>query len=587
MKRKLVAILAADIEGYTAHMQRDEGGTLERMQEVRRIAAVHIGRHGGRIANTAGDSLLVEFASAVDAAECATALQLDLARWNARGSHTPMRLRIGLNIGEVFERDGDLFGDAVNVAARLQGIAEAGGVYLSSLAAGQLAGRCKLDLEPVGRVELKNVDEPVEVLRVHLPEVGAESPLEADTVLPPQASPTAITAPVPQVPSIAVLPFAPIGNDPVLSYMAEGLAEEIVTALSRMQWLRVIAHAASKGMGGGIGPREAARTLGVRYVLDGSVRAAGGRMRVTARLMEGDTGAQIWAERYDGVVEDVFDVQDDISRRIVSAIEPEMLDEERLRAARTGSLDAWGLVVQALALCFRIERQDNLEAQRLARRAVALDPGYARAHGVLGWAVLWEGFARWAPDEELSYAAAEMHAREGVRLDPTEPWARVSLAHALSCQAKHDEAVQEFRAALEVHPNFALARTLYGWALLRRGDFDAAIRETGEALRLSPTHSFSGFHTSVHGLALLGARRFADALPYLREAAASYPGYYGHHRALASCCGHLGLLDEGRAALERATRLIPGIDLVGADRRLQGYAHREVFIEGLRKAGLK
>jgi TolB-like protein len=396
-------------------------------------------------------------------------------------------------------------------------------------------------------------------------------------------------AALPDAPSIAVLPFTYMGADPAQEFLADGITEDITTELSRLRWLLVIARNSTFAYKGrAVDVRQVARELGVRYVLEGSVRTAGGRIRVTAQLVDAETGRYIWAERYDRDLGDLFAVQDEITRSAVAAVEPHLYAEEGARAARRapGSIDAWGPVVRALGLINRVGRAQNAEAQTLLRRAIVVEPGYARAHAVLGWAVWWAAQSCWLPDQREGFDQAARHAEAAAALDPAEPWARMTLGLCLSNMRQHDRALVQLRAALELNPNFALGRTALGWASIRAGHFEEAIAETGRALRMSPVDSFSGIYTSFHGLALLGARRFTEALPFLRSSLPAFAENPGHHYTLISCCGHLGLLEEARALTKARDRVGPSLRLSAYRRHLDGFAHCDVFIEGLAKAGV-
>ncbi|HYF09401.1 MAG TPA: tetratricopeptide repeat protein [Acetobacteraceae bacterium] len=403
-----------------------------------------------------------------------------------------------------------------------------------------------------------------------------------------ETSPDAVP-PAPDGPSIAVLPFLNMSGDPAQEMFADGIAEDITTALSRLRWLFVIARASAftyKGRATDV--RQVARELGVRYILEGSVRTAAGRIRVTGQLVDAESGKHIWAERYDRDLHDIFAVQDEITASVVAAIEPHLYAEEGLRAARRPpeSIDAWGLVVRAMGLINRIGRRENEEARALLTRAVALDPRYARAHAVLSWAVWWAARCYWWSEIREGYRQAMRHANDAVSLDPTEPWARMTLGVCFSDERQHDRAIAEHRAALDLNPNFALGHTFLGWSLLRAGRFEEAIAETGMAVRRSPMDGFSGLYTATHGLALLGARRFEEALPYLRASVASFAEYSGHFNTLISCCGHLGLIEEARGFIEARNRVGPPIRASVLRRNLAGFAHCETFVEGLLKAGV-
>lgn len=390
-------------------------------------------------------------------------------------------------------------------------------------------------------------------------------------------------------PSIAVLPFTNMSGNPEQDYFADGITEDITTALSRLRWLFVIARNSTfTYKGKPVDVRRAAQELGVRYILEGSVRTAGGRIRVTGQLVDAGTGKHIWAERYDRELCDIFAVQDEITGNVVASIEPHLYEEESIRAVNRppGSIDAWGLVVRAINLISRGGQRQNEEARGLLQRAIETEPTYARAHAVLAWAVWWATLYYWWPDTQEGYRQAERHAANAISLDPMDPWGRMILGLCLSTARQHERALTELRTALDINPNFALGRTALGWALLRAGEFEAAIEESRKPLRMSPIDNFSGVYTMVHGLALLGARRFSDALPFLRSSVTFSTGYSGHYNTLISCCGHLGLVEEAKVFIEARNRVGPPIRVSVIRRNLAGYAHCDVFVEGLVKAGV-
>jgi TolB-like protein len=392
----------------------------------------------------------------------------------------------------------------------------------------------------------------------------------------------------PDTPSIAVLPFTNMSGDIEQEYFADGITEDITTALSRLRWLFVIARNSTfTYKGRAVDVRQVALELAVRYVLEGSVRASSGRIRVTGQLVDAATGKHIWAERYDRDLRGIFDVQDEITGNVVASIEPHLYEEEGIRAASQPpeSIDAWGLVVRALGLINRVSQRQNEEAQTLLQRAIAIEPSYAKARAVLGWAAWWATMAYWRPDTREGYQEAQRLAEEALSFDPAEPWARMILGLCLSTARHHEQALVELAAALEINPNFALGRMALGWGLLRAGQFEAAILETGKPLRMSPMDSFTGLYTAIHGLALLGARRFSDALPFLRSSTA-FAGYPGHFNTLISCCGHLGLMEEAKFFIEARNRVGPPIRVSLLRCNLGGFAHCDAFVEGLVKAGV-
>ena len=546
--------------------------------------------------------MLAEFPSVVGAVDCAVEIQRLMERRNARvPAGQRMLFRIGINLGEILVDGDDIQGDGINIAVRLESIAEPGGICLSRAAHDQAQGRVGVSFTDLGERALKNIARPVQVYAV-APAAptgagrGRNGASQARCRIGcrsrrrrPAAAPAA-APPLPDGPSIVVLPFDNLSDDPEHAFFADGVAEDLTTALSRLRWLFVIArNSAFAYKDRSVDVRAIARELGVRYALEGSVRTAGRRMRITAQLIDAEKGGHIWAEKYDRLLDDIFAVQDEITGNIVASIEPQLYAREGYRAAAKPpeSVDVWGLVVRAIELVNRFGRKENEQALSLLRRALEFDPGYARAHAILAWALWWATLYHYIADRAAGYAESAQHAREALRLDTNEPWARMMVGLTLSTAGEHDRALAEHEAALALNPHFALARTTYGWALLRAGRFDEAIAETAKAMRMSPLDSFSGLYTTVHGLALLGARRFAEALPHLRASVAADAEFAGHYNALISCCGHLGLREEAAAWLARRNAVGPPLRVGVLRQNLRAFAHAEVFAEGLIKAGVE
>jgi adenylate cyclase len=397
--------------------------------------------------------------------------------------------------------------------------------------------------------------------------------------------------PLADMPSLAVLPFQNISGDPAHDVLAEGLCEELTSAFSRLRWLFVIARSstlpfrrASRDI------REAARQLGVRYVLEGSVRVAGQRMRVTCQLSDAEQGRALLTRKYDGAITDIFALQDEIAETVVAVLEPELYSAEERRAARRPPerLDAWQLTVTAIGNIHRFERRPNEQARVLLERATAIEPRQARARALLGWATLWARHCRWLPASEPDgLERARQQAMDAIAMDEDEPWGHAVHGFILSTLRQHEQGLAELRLALALNPSFALGHMLLGWALLRAGEHEQAIQQTARALRLSPMDRSAAVYKATHGLALLSAARFGEALPFLRASVTPFTEYMGHHNALISCCGHLGLLDEAAQLLAyRADRLGHDWRLQDAAQDLQGYAHAGIFLAGLARAGV-
>ena len=372
LQRRLAAILSADVVGYSRLMGIDEAGTLARLKALRRnLIDPQIAAHSGRIVKLMGDGVLVEFGSAVDAVACAIKIQKHLGGHDADGAEAnPIQLRIGINVGDIIIDDNDIFGDGVNVAARLEGIAEPGGVCISDDAYRQVRGKIEMACDDMGPQALKNIAEPMRAWRVKL---GDQSAAMAQAGLPANQAPALA---LPEKPSIAVLPFQNMSADPEQEYFADGMVEDIITALSRFKSLFVIARNSSfTYKGKAVDIKQVGRELGVRYVLEGSVRKAGGNVRITGQLIDSDTGSHLWADRFDGSLEDVFELQDQVTTRVVSAIAPKITEAEIERARRkpAGSLDGYDLYLRALALSHQFTPESLGEAVAVLRKALAIE----------------------------------------------------------------------------------------------------------------------------------------------------------------------------------------------------------------------
>ena len=400
--RRLAAILAADVAGYSRLMGADEEGTLERLKAIRaEVIDPKIAAHRGRMVKTTGDGVLVEFASVVDALRCASEIQQEMAGRNGRiAVEQRIEFRVGIHQGDVVVEDGDIFGDGVNIAARLEALADPGGICVSARVQEDAAGRLDLTFTDLGEQDLKNIARPIRVYRV-----GSHKA---------SAPPTQAPLPLPDKPSIAVLPFQNISGDPEQEVFADGMVEDITTALSKIRWFFVIARNSSFAYKGrAIDVKQVGRELGVRYMLEGSVRKGGNRLRITAQLVEAETGNHVWAERYDRDIGDIFVVQDEITEHVVAAIEPELYAAESIRSRRKPpeSLDAWECVIRALSLISQGTREANAQAEQLCQRAIAVAPGYGQAHSLLAWALL----RRTSWSRQLRTMAAEISAQDSSR----------------------------------------------------------------------------------------------------------------------------------------------------------------------------
>jgi adenylate cyclase len=401
----------------------------------------------------------------------------------------------------------------------------------------------------------------------------------------------AVAAPAPGLPpSVAVLPFDTTGTPPELAHVADGLAQDMTTGLTRLRWLGVIAPGRGSLAAGTPDVIGVGRSLAAKYLITGSVRTDGRRLRATVNLVDAATARQLFSERFDRPLDDLFAVQDEISSRAVALIEPCIYEVEGRQASSAGEgfADSWGLVMQATSLVQRFERQPNQLAQDMLARALALDPDNARAHAVLAWAKLWASNCRWTRDHQQELEAAIEHAEQGLRHDAGEAWCHMMLGFVRSSARHHDRGLDALDTAVSLNPSSALARMLRGWAMVRAGAFDRAVEETTEALRLRPADQFGTVYLATHGLALLAGRRFEEALPHLRASVIPFTEYMGHYNTLISCCGHLGRVEEARRWLAfRHKALGRPFVLANAAGALKGFAHADTFIEGLRLAGVE
>jgi adenylate cyclase len=576
VQRRLAAILAADVAGYSRLMQDDEAGTLAslktRRSEVLRPA---LDRHRGRVFKFMGDGVLVEFASAVDAVECAVQLQQGMESANADlPADRRIRLRIGINLGDVMVEGSDLYGDGVNIAARLEALADPGSVIVSRTVFNHVRGKVKLGFDDLGEQQLKNIAEPVRIYR--LQPHG-------------EAAVTRPTLALPDKPSIAVLPFENMSGDPEQEYFADGISEDIITALSKWRWLFIIARNTSfTYKRRAVDIKQIGRELGVRYVLEGSVRKAGNRVRITAQLIEAATGAHLWAERYDQDLADAFAVQDEIMGSVVGAIEPELRRVEQQRAARKSpeAMDAWDHHMRGLWRFHQFSPEDNADAARLLRRAIELDPGFAPAFAALSRVFTQRIVFEWSEDLDGDRQAAFAAARRAVELDEKDPYAHYALAWTSLLLREHVDAVAEAQKSIDLTPNFALGYYVLGAARALYGRFEQAIDPFQRAMRLSPHDQMSFFFCYYFALAHYHQENYEEAAKVARMGISIRPTHM-LYRALAASYGQLGRADEAGQALAEMRRLMPK----GAERLwevMNPYfdpAHRQHFIEGLRKAG--
>ncbi len=578
MERRLAAILAADVVGYSRLMNADEAGTLRRLTELRETVLVPlVSEHHGRIVKLIGDGLLVEFASAVDSVACALAWQERVANHESqRQSEAALRFRIGINLGDVIAEDGDIHGDGVNIAARLEGLADPGGICLSDDVYRQARGRIEARFEDVGEHKLKNISEPVHVYRVVVSNVPA-----AETE----------PLPLPDKPSIAVLPFDSMSGDPEQEYFSDGMTEDIITELSRIRWLFVIARNSSfayKGKSPDV--RRAAAELGVRYILEGSVRKGGDRVRITAQLIDATDGTHVWAERFDRDIGDVFALQDEITATLIAAIEPELAKAEQQRAIKkpVESLDAWSWFQRGLWHHNRATREDNEQALVYIGKAIELDPEFSRALATLAHVHYWMVLFGYTQDAKSDLRTGLALARRAITADEREPYAHFALGRISTLLGDLDTAVEELELAIELSPSFAHAYYGLGNALNFIGRAEDAIEKIDRAIRLNPHDPAIWTFMSGRAWSLFFLGRYDEAHPWaLKGVRQANAGWLSH--AIAACVfAELGQREDASASVAAALELKPDFrtSFISDNDPFRNRDYLDRFTSALRKAGI-
>ncbi|MBT3551305.1 MAG: adenylate/guanylate cyclase domain-containing protein [Rhodospirillaceae bacterium] len=570
VQRRLAAVLAADVAGYTRLMEDDSEGTVAAWQDAREdVIKPSVADHSGKIVKLTGDGFLVEFPTVQDAVNCAIAMQGGLAA-------SSLEFRIGINLGDIIDDGEDIHGEGVNIAARLEGLAEPGGIVISGGVYDQVRNRIEADYQDMGRQEVKNVSDPVQAYTVKFAAPSA-----------PEKSDVAIS----DKPSIAVLPFDNLSGDADQEYFSDGVAEDIITALSYFPWFFVIARNSSfsfKGQSLTIG--QIAKELGVRYVLEGSVRQAGDKVRVTAQLIEAETDRHIWAERYDRDLNDIFAVQDEITESVTRAVAPELLAAEMRQARRrdTPRLDTWTQVMRAHTLISNLTPEDSQTAKALLEEAIAVDPSSSMAHADLATVHLWSGIYGWTTNTIAANQAAVGSAGTAVDLDSRDAWARTVLGWTKLFARRHEEAIRELELAVESNPNLAVAHSLLGAANAFSGNYAEALGQTEYGIQLSPRDSLLSMMYGMRGISQFAAGDYEASVDWGRRSIAHRPPILVGYRMLAASLSHLGRIDEARDAVRELLTHLPDMTIQATIRQMPWKLkeHLEAVAEGLRAAGL-
>jgi len=577
--RKLVAILAADIVGYSRLMEEDEVATFQELKGHQAVILPTVGRHGGRVIDTAGDGILAEFSSVSNATECAVEIQTIMATRNeAQPESRRMRLRIGINLGDVIHDETRIYGDGVNVAARLQTYAEPGGVVVSGAVAEQIVSLPGVYVVNLGELHLWNISRPVRAFALRMGDVRVRALGDAPVGAEGR-------------PSIVVLPFRQNQSDPDDAYFADGIVDNIIHALAGLKELFVISRGSTLGYGGAkIDVRAIGRELGVRYVMYGSVQRAAGQLRIATELSDAETGAIVLSEQYDGELSALFALQDRISAQIVTTIAPQVRERERLRAMRKHpkNLTAYDLVLQALGQLYEVDYESFSRARGLLQQAIAYDPGYAPAYSYAAYWYMFRMSQGWSPDARADVTEAARTAAAAIERDPGDALALAICGHVHAYLMKdYDTAVEYLDRALAAGPNCALAWTMSSATCGYLDQGAIAVLRAEHGLRLSPRDS----HVFVHEHFLSQAHyingNYDEAIAWARKAAQHNARLTSNLRVLAASLVAVGKTDEATEVARRLLALEPlfGLRSFAARTPLRG-AVRDTFVDRLRAAGL-
>ena len=610
--RRLTTIIAADIAGYSRLMGADEEATLASLRAHRKERIdPRIAEHGGRIANTAGDSLLIEFSSVVEAPRCVIDIQHAMAE---RNRETPedrrIAFRVGVNVGDVIEQDGDLLGDGVNIAARLEGLAEPGGICLSRAVRDQVRDKMDVAFEDLGEVEVKNIARPLRVFRVVLDD-SAKSVKSSRAAKPRWRNPAIAAAiamlvvlagavgwirpweaangpPKSRLVGVAVLPFDNMSSDPAQDYFSDGITEDLITDLSRISGLLVIARGAMfTYKGKTVGAQQIGRDLGVQFVLEGSVRRADGQVRINAQLIDASNGFHIWADRFDRAITGVFAMQDEITQKIVAALAVKLTRSEtdRLNRAKRTNPEAYDAFLRGLALLRRYTRETQAEARVFFRRVVELRPGYARAYAAHASVIGFNILRGWSTSPQADSARGLELTDIALRLDDSIP--QIYVARSLILRAMHrlDEAAVALRKAIALDRNHADAYASLGITLNYAGRPEEGLIEVQKSMRLNPRSSF--FEVWIEAQSYFQLGRYREAVENLQKVVERNPEFILGHTLLAAALAQSGQIEDAQWEAAEILTLEPGYTIAG-ERKNTPYTKPglERYLDGLRKAGL-
>ena len=576
-KRKLTAILSADVKGYSRLMCEDEVETIQTLTAYRELMANLIQQHQGRVVDYPGDNLLAEFGSVVDAVQCAVEIQQELKAKNAKLPESrKMEFRIGINLGDVIVSGEQIYGAGVNIAARIEGLAEGGSIAISGTVYDQVKNKLSLVYEYLGEQDVKNISEPVRVYRIRL---------ETDVAVPGVSRGLKL----PDKPSIAVLPFDNMSGDPEQGYFSDGITEDIITDLSKVSGLFVIARNSSYTYKGkAVKVEDVGRELGVKYVLEGSVRKANDRVRITAQLVDSSTGGHLWAERYDRDLKDIFALQDEVTQKIVSALEVRLKEDEcecKL-CEYTCTIDSYDAYLQGLEHFNRLTEEANIQARRMFEKSIDLSPEFVPAYALLARSHLVEWSLGWSMDLQSLERAFQL-CRRAIDLDDSTPEAHRVLGCVYLWKKQHKKAIDELKRAIALDPNSADGYASLGDILSWAGRPKEAIEQTKKAMRLNPIYPPYYLWYLGHAYFLTG--QYEEAIAAFKKALDRNPKFWLPYAYLAAICGEQGREEEALAEVAEVLKFSPSFSLDTWRQRLP-YQDPEVTertLNALRKAGLK
>jgi len=588
-KRKLTAILSADVEGYSRLMGEDEIRTIQTLKNYKEIMTKLIQQYRGRVVDAPGDNMLAEFASVVDAVQCAVEIQRELAECNQESlQECKMYFRIGVNLGDVVEEEDRIYGDGVNIAARMESLCDGGGVCISGTAFEHVENKLDLKFEDLGEHEVKNIKKPVRVYRV-LSDPGAA----AHQVEP--ASVEKMAFPLPEKPSIAVLPFDNMSGDPEQDYIADGISENIITALSFIPEMFVIARNSSFSYKGKpVKVQQVSEELGVRYVLEGSVLKSGDKVRITAQLIDAITGGHMWSERYDRDLKDLFSLLDEITLAITIALQVELTDGEQVRLGTGSTLnfEAWGCAVKGMSLFYKFGKDDMAGSRALFQKAVKIDPGYAFPVGMLAWTHKIDAQFGYTDSKDNALKLSFELAKKSLAMNDKNPMVHSLLSHIHMIQGDHEKAIQEGKKAVALGPNVCGAYMLFGEVLIYSGHFEEAVKMCEMAMRLHPHpplyylgHTLNAYYwvgRYEESLALAGQQ-----IDKSRKAGFTLGVVWGH-TCSARVKIKLDRLNEARQDADEILKIWPwyNLDYMRSIYPYKDSANLEHWIDGLRMAGI-